>query len=454
MLELEKADVAGNNKPAVAPPAYADIEAAEEPTDFKAGGGTDELAETFDAMSFHATGNNMTPPKGQKPDKKPVTQFPEADARVISISEPDAGLPLVIATVKQMSGNDDVLCRALYGNTFTITGGLAPIYVICNVTPPMDESAMKKAQKKSMARRLLFIVNPFEFDGGDEPYCKPPNASVEAFFKTDEATDALMEILLSVYFNFTIHFEEQGVNMIKDIHKMKFPSGHTITYPEFWDERMTAYKSAGDNVINFLRKGYESKLPPKWRQHSPLFDMHEGKNSLQFIDTETGHSWTSAFLAEGFRMPVDTLFTKYAESLPKTVKSCTKPTFRQAVIDFGFGVTKTSTGDSHYQMQSEQVFGIVQRNDEFEETPDSPFIAAVHRPNKGPNSLYEFILTDSPLVKISSTEAPEEIHLADVSMDADLMKKLAAETAGAEDDPELNEIAGPGGDVAEKVSEC
>ena len=27
-------------------------------------------------MSVHATGNNMTPPKGQKPDKKPVTQFP------------------------------------------------------------------------------------------------------------------------------------------------------------------------------------------------------------------------------------------------------------------------------------------------------------------------------------------------------------------------------------------
>ena len=95
-----------------------------------------------------------------------------AFSRVIFISEPDAGLPLIIATVKQMSGNDDVLCRALYGNTFTITGGLAPIYMVCNDPPGLDESAMKKAQKKSMARRLLFIVNPFEFDGGDEPYSK------------------------------------------------------------------------------------------------------------------------------------------------------------------------------------------------------------------------------------------------------------------------------------------
>ena len=124
------------------------------------------------------------------------------------------------------------------------------------------------------------------------------------------------------------------------------------------------------------------------------------------------------------------------------------------MIDFGFGVTRTAACDLPYQMAAEQVFGILIRNDEFEETPDSPFIAGEHRPNTGAGSLYELILNDKPLAKIASTEAPEEIHLADVSMDADLMKKLAAETAGAEDDPELNEIAGPGGDVDEKVSEC
>eukprot|EP01051_Picozoa_sp_SAG22_P023268 SAG22_NODE_5930_length_928_cov_3.826680_1_plen_308_part_11 len=172
-----------------------------------------------------------------------------AYARVIFISEPDAALPLYIATVKQMSGNDDILCRALYKDTFTIKEGLAPIYMVCNEPPPMDESAVKKAHKKSMARRLLFVVNPFEFDGGDEPYCKKPNATVDKFFKTKEATDALLEILMSVYFNFTIYFEEQDVNMIKDVEKVKFPSGHKITYPAYWDEQMAAYKNAGDNVV-------------------------------------------------------------------------------------------------------------------------------------------------------------------------------------------------------------
>ena len=258
---------------------------------------------------------------------------------------------------------------------------------------------------------------------------------------------------MTVYYNFTIHFEEQGVNMIKDIHKMKFPSGHTIEYPEYWDEQMTAYKNAADNVVDFLKKGYESKLPPKWRQHSPLFDMHAGKNVLQFINTKTGESWKQAFTSDVFRFPVDNLYTKYVEALGK-IKPCTKPTFKQAVIDFGFGVTKTSHGEEdYYEMKTEQVFGIVTRNDEFEETPDSPFIAAEHSPNKDPNSLYAFILDDKPLTKISNTEAPEDVELADVSMDAELMKQIAAETAGAENDPELSEVVGPGNEVDEKVSD-
>eukprot|EP01051_Picozoa_sp_SAG22_P028614 SAG22_NODE_10185_length_548_cov_3.118040_1_plen_35_part_10 len=35
-----------------------------------------------------------------------------------------------------------------------------------------------------------------------------------------------------------------------------------------------------------MKKGYESKIrDKKWRQHSPLFNMHEGKKRLQFINT-------------------------------------------------------------------------------------------------------------------------------------------------------------------------
>ena len=124
------------------------------------------------------------------------------------------------------------------------------------------------------------------------------------------------------------------------------------------------------------------------------------------------------------------------------------------MIDFGFGITKTAASDLPYQMPSDQVFGILIRNDEFEETPDSPFIAGEHRPNKGPGSLYELILKDKPLAKIASTEAPEEIQLADVSMDLDLMNQIGAEVAGAEHDPELNEIVDPNEEEEEEVSEC
>ena len=124
------------------------------------------------------------------------------------------------------------------------------------------------------------------------------------------------------------------------------------------------------------------------------------------------------------------------------------------MIDFGFGVTRTAACDLPYQMAAEQVFGILIRNDEFEETPDSPFIAGEHRPNTGAGSLYELILNDKPLAKIASTEAPEEIQLTDVSMDLDLMNQIGVEVAGAEYDPELNEIVDPNEEEKEEVSEC
>jgi hypothetical protein len=52
-----------------------------------------------------------------------------AHARIIFISEPDAMLPLIISTIKQYSGNDDVKARALYQDTFDIVGGLAQMFM-------------------------------------------------------------------------------------------------------------------------------------------------------------------------------------------------------------------------------------------------------------------------------------------------------------------------------------
>ena len=314
-----------------------------------------------------------------------------AYCRIVFINETDSMLPLICPTMKQISGGDPIICRALYGNTFTFVPGFQ-VFVICNKPPPLDESAMELSEKRALARRLLFLVNPFVFDNGDLPFCKK-SSDVSEFFATPEALDAFLEILLTVYFQFTIHFWDQDVNKIKDMDKVKFPSLHTLQYPQYWDERMQQYKDAGDNVQNFLSK-YESKCPPGWRQTVKNFKV-DIRTKKQFV-TASGDSYTDAFTQEGFRENFKEFHDHFKTSLPKSVKSADVATFRQGIMDRGFGITKHDCDGHEFGSGIEQIFGIYENTEADDYYVESPFTND-QGPDKGPNSIYELILTYSPL---------------------------------------------------------
>eukprot|EP01047_Picozoa_sp_COSAG01_P100905 COSAG01_NODE_30698_length_611_cov_0.783203_2_plen_112_part_01 len=84
-----------------------------------------------------------------------------------------------------------------------------------------------------------------------------------------------------------------------------------------------------------------------------------------------------------------------------------------------------------------EVFGITGKTEEELEEIESPFTADM-APQKGPGSIYDLLLHDNPLNKVTIAEHYDPVNLADVTVDPE---QIAAALEGMQndDDDELSE---------------
>eukprot|EP01051_Picozoa_sp_SAG22_P008668 SAG22_NODE_677_length_7962_cov_53.676078_1_plen_1038_part_00 len=264
--------------------------------------------------------------------------------RIVGIAEPEPGESLKLSIIKKISGGDKMKARYLYKNTFEFKPQFT-IWLQCNKLPPLQEIDGNENERGALDTRLLMLVNPFKFvpksAAPSAEYRKDPTDVKEWFENDEEAGHAFLEICLSVDHHFVKHFKEQGINAIKSMADVKFPSGHELKYPEYYEEKLTAYKNATDTAAKYLQGRFKPMTPPGWKQGKATFDLHAISNDGAFrTDTEV---YDHAFDKPVYRFKLAQEFDKYKETLAKGLTPVGKNSFKQRIRDLGFGITDVAT---------------------------------------------------------------------------------------------------------------
>ena len=326
--------------------------------------------------------------------------------RVVGSKEPPAGKSLKINIIKEISGGDPISVRMLYGNEFELVPQFH-IVLQCNARPPLEEAAAHKSEKQAMDRRLLMMVNPFQFDNGNSPISKPASNAPVLFLTESDVHDAFTEILCTVFQKYVKPFFEQNINMIKEAHKLDMG----WKYPEDWEAELKKWKNQADNIAIYMLDVYApATTPPGFIQHGAFFDIKVEMKKNRNVFKSKVKDYSSCFNDLQQRETLAQCYDMYKDSIPKGQKAESKAHFSSRLKALGYGITKNVPSSiGGYEKCEPAVFGITAKEDEDEEEIDSIF-DNTQGPSKAPGSFYDVILNDQPL----ATNMFETVDVSDI----------------------------------------
>lgn len=121
--------------------------------------------------------------------------------RIVISNEPDKGVAINEALLKQLTGNDDITCRPLYGDTIQFKPAFK-LFVTANSKPSVSDDSLFASDRIKM----LPFTQHFKEDQRD--------TSLKALFRSEEAKSSILNWLLEGYRK----YKEEG---LRDTAEMK-----------------------------------------------------------------------------------------------------------------------------------------------------------------------------------------------------------------------------------------
>ena len=165
--------------------------------------------------------------------------------RIIQIDEPEQSSTLIVSRIKEISGGDQIKCRALYSNTETIYKPQFTMFILCNDMPSLSKI------DEGLARRLNVVEFPNKFcENPKLPHEKPINK----FLKTKYLA--------------SLEWKQQFFNILVDHLKTYDKEGRKLTKPIEITAKSNEYLAENDVLYQYLESRYDmSKIDETHKNH-------------------------------------------------------------------------------------------------------------------------------------------------------------------------------------------
>ena len=154
--------------------------------------------------------------------------------RIIQIDEPEQSSTLIVSRIKEISGGDQIKCRALYSNTETIYKPQFTMFILCNDMPGLSKI------DEGLARRLNVIEFPNRFcEAPKMPHEKPINK----FLKTKYLS--------------SLEWKQQFFNILVEHLKTYVNEGRKMVKPVEIINKSNEYLAENDVLYQYISSRYD-----------------------------------------------------------------------------------------------------------------------------------------------------------------------------------------------------